>query len=229
MSRSCERTVRLHNRSSAQVSLSLHKLIAKSQPKLRRGVNYTPVLIPAGAVYDVCRGLQVDFEQALQICAESEDLHAHERALRIQRRVFPPDEAQQRIDAEAEAGRLDAEAKTAALTPPDPVDALPAGAALCREIDEMPVAAVAARSPFAPREAPLPSLEPVAEPAEVLEEEEEEEAPRPAPEGGLIDKPSTDWSISRLKRHAADLGVDIRGAKGKNALLRRIRAAGGTP
>jgi hypothetical protein len=227
--------MRIYNRdgSGRQVSFSLQRWQQKTSPRLRRGVVMTPVLIPAGLYYDVCKELGVSFEEAKALCERSPELKAHERAGRLLVREHPPMDETLAKEAEDAAAASAAAAKTAALNPPDPPNAIPAGVdpeAAGLPADTPRMTRAPADKPPEPEPAPvseLPSFD--APDADADADADETTDPgRPAapePEEDPTDTPSMDWDLDRLVAFAEANEIDLGRSTSKTSILKKIRRA----
>ena len=214
------KTVRIHNVDPGGSQISLHLAVSapKTAPRLRRGVSLLPVVIPAGRYYDVCKELGVDLAEAKGIIEASHEVSHHKRANRVLIREFPPGDAEKAADERRAAEFADAKAKTAALNPPDPPGAIPAG------IDPVAVGLPpdTPKRTFSPLDAPVKAA--TMSRAEEPAEPEPVEAPKAAEAAPARSKePSMDWSLDDLQAFAAERNIDVSGAPSKTAVLKKIR------
>ena len=88
---SSPKTIRLQNTSaSANLSLYLHQLKPSALGSMKKGPMLTPILIKAGAYYDVCAELKVSFDEAQSICTRSPDIQNQSRRNRLLKIEWPP-------------------------------------------------------------------------------------------------------------------------------------------
>lgn len=215
-----DKTLRLHNVDPrrSQLSLSLLRVHPKTAPRLRRGVHLTPIVIPASSYYDVCKKLDVSFEEAQVLVDHSPDVQAHKNAGRLLVREFPPPVELQAADAARGAQAEDARVKTAALNPPDSPNAVPPGV----NLEE---AGLPEDTPRATRPIPSKPAELEGPPTEDIPTMDESASLTPAAVAGpaSMGEPSADWALSELQAYARGRGLDTSGSK--TILLRRIRKA----
>ncbi len=232
MTHSPKPTIRLQNIAAGNTQLNLHLMRTrqKASPGLRRGVVMTPVHIMPGRYYDVCDELGLDIGEARRIVNPSPEVKAHVNAMRLMVREVPTTAEQAAEDAKIEAARADAAEKTAALNPPDPPNAVPAGVDL-EAAGLPPDTPKMTRPPETEPEAPPPSDDDESEGEDTLDEgpgvtEDEDEAEE-EPKTNTIREPSMDWTIEALRAHAEEHHVDLGRSTSKTAILKKIRKATG--
>jgi hypothetical protein len=222
-----ERTLRLYNVGNTQLSFHLHRLSPKTAIRLRRGLTLTPIAIMPGQFKDVCKELAVDYAEAVRIVAQSPEAQAFKNSGRLLIREHPP--LPETLEKEAVVAETvkKARAQDAALNPPDPPNALPAGVHRVREEVGL--------DPEAPRMTRA-STEKVETPA-AAEEITKDDKPaaveatlRPPEEAKAADEdddrePSMDWTEKKLREFAEARGFDLKRARSKTAILKKIREA----
>ena len=221
------RTVRLHNTCQMDLSLQLQRDSSRFNPRLRRGMHITNIKIGRGRVFDMCKELDISFEEARRIAAHSPQVQARQRSRHLLVRDHPPSEENLAAEAVETAKYEKAVALTAALNPPDPVGSLPAG--VDPRAVGLPVSTPRRVHPPISAAtlldvAPVASLETVPEDSD--EDDSDEEETSDEPQLIEVDVPSMEWSLRRLKRYANENDIDLDGARSKTAILKKIKDTG---
>ena len=205
-----------------KLAFQVAKPIQHASPGLRRGVHYTPFVIPHGGKIDACKQLNGASQETARVyLMQSPDVLSlvKQGALRVGdeapkvvapvvREVFPDDV----VDAAIKSGeRMTGDLAVAAT----------------EKLNEM-TAAIMQAVVAAPPVVNLPEPEPAAEPA-LVPTPVTAEVPAPvdlsvAPTDGDVrfDLPSVEWPIERLVDYARARGIEGAG-RSKSWILRKIR------